>query len=374
MRYCPNCGAMLPQLLPSGIHMNPSSEGERAADAAGQGLFEKGQTDIAEQRDVDVSVRSNPIDAPASPPELSDEDIDAILASDDIYYLIDDAEAPVRLSDPAPVRADEGGSAMMGDSSIPMGGAIAGEVPRRQPPRSRWRRKSVIVPALIAVLLGALILALTFQGVINVNDGSKTSSNVYTTKFTYAWQFENANFTVSLNISKQEFEQYADQSIARGVSSPSEYDYVKNFITLNDSTMIELASMLKGIANESGMSSHELLSLTLSFVQTIPYSTDAANYGVDEYWAYPVEVLYHDAGDCEDKSFLYATLVEEMGFDAVILIYSDHVAVGVNDTGVTGTYYLHDGVKYYYCETTEVGWQIGDRLPAGYNSAYVVDV
>ncbi len=305
--------------------------------------------------------------------QLSDEEIDLLLASDDILALIDDEVAthPSPAQETSTVRdAGEDARYDLGDDAGQTGVSSGPSRPARS--ASLRRRRIVVVPAIAAVVLSILFLALTLQGVIYVEGVSNTSSAAFT-KLTFVWEYEGSNYTLSVSISKASYDSYADQDIARGLSS-EDYSYVTNFITTTDSIVIDVAGQLSEIANDAGMSSHQLLSMTLAFVQYITYSDDASTYGTDEYWAYPVETLYHETGDCEDKSFLYATLVEAMNMDAVVLIYSDHAAVGVDDSGASGTYYLHDNVKYYYCETTETGWEIGDRLPAGYNSAHIIDV
>ncbi|WP_298665711.1 hypothetical protein [uncultured Methanofollis sp.] len=112
----------------------------------------------------------------------------------------------------------------------------------------------------------------------------------------------------------------------------------------------------------------------LFFVQQLPYSSDdaPASYtggavpaqaihtpGGVEYPKYPVETLVDGEGDCEDSSILAASLLTFMGYDTVLLGYSDHMAVGVQMTG-NGPYYADytprsydfGGKRYYYVETT----------------------
>jgi hypothetical protein len=83
--------------------------------------------------------------------------------------------------------------------------------------------------------------------------------------------------------------------------------------------------------------------------------------------------LIYGAGDCEDMSFLFASVIEAMGYDAVILLYGDHVADGVACTSAIGTYYNLDSSKYFYCETTASGWELG-RAPRECGSARVIQV
>ncbi len=59
--------------------------------------------------------------------------------------------------------------------------------------------------------------------------------------------------------------------------------------------------------------------------------------------------------------------------DAIIIIYEDHVAVGVACSDASGTYYELSGVNYYYCETTGDGWNIG-QIPDDRDSAVLIQV
>jgi hypothetical protein len=112
----------------------------------------------------------------------------------------------------------------------------------------------------------------------------------------------------------------------------------------------------------------------LFFVQQIPYAYDNATESYTEgaipanaarfhkqvgYSKYPIETLVDGKGDCEDTSILAAALLDLMGYDAVLLSYSDHMAVGVQMTGYgpfyadyTPKYYDFGGKRYYYVETT----------------------
>lgn len=95
-----------------------------------------------------------------------------------------------------------------------------------------------------------------------------------------------------------------------------------------------------------------------AFVQeAIPYIEEEG-----EYPRYPVETLV-DGGDCEDKSILLAAILRAMGYRVALLFFEGnpgHMAVGVECPNCWGTYYLKDGVRYFYLETTSPGWSIGE--------------
>ncbi len=82
-------------------------------------------------------------------------------------------------------------------------------------------------------------------------------------------------------------------------------------------------------------------------------------------------------GDCEDTSFLMASILEALNIDTVLLIYDDHMAVGVWCDGCIGSYYEHNGRKYFFLETTGYSgnWEIG-RAWGKYTeaSAKIIDV
>jgi hypothetical protein len=72
-----------------------------------------------------------------------------------------------------------------------------------------------------------------------------------------------------------------------------------------------------------------------------------------------------------------AKILYKMGYGVIMIYYPGlHYAVGVlGGEGVPGTYFTHDGGKYYYLETTGTGWKIGDQ-PSSYKGmdAYLYDV
>jgi hypothetical protein len=82
--------------------------------------------------------------------------------------------------------------------------------------------------------------------------------------------------------------------------------------------------------------------------------------GQDEYVRFPVETLVDGVGDCEDLSILAAAILYEMGYEVLLVILPDHLALAVNcGEDFNGTYYFYEGSKYYYLEVTNQGWDIG---------------
>ncbi len=149
-----------------------------------------------------------------------------------------------------------------------------------------------------------------------------------------------------------------------------ERDYrVNEFITPNNPVVREKAIELKRIAEREGK---EIVEVVFNFVSLeIKYVRDKKLYGYEEFWAFPEETLMRKLGDCEDTSFLLASLLIASG------IYDKYVRV------VLGKYrwYGHAWVEietregWYILESTsdsplEVGknaWKKEDGYKIGYN-------
>lgn len=190
----------------------------------------------------------------------------------------------------------------------------------------------------------------------------------------YSWKYDRQTFTLQTNIAYDDYSRCLNDDVRRAPLSKQEaLDLCQTFVTSGDATIIDISSTISAMAQKCMLTKKETIGLALSFVQSIEYAYDEDTAYQVEYWRYPVETLYEGAGDCEDMSFLFASIIEAMGYDAVILMFDDHVAVGVACTGASGTYYLLDGSKYFYCETTAYGWEMG-QAPAEYTSAHIVQV
>lgn len=184
----------------------------------------------------------------------------------------------------------------------------------------------------------------------------------------YEWEFDGRTWEWDMMIPASEYLNYS--------TLPRTYDYA-SYMTDDNSYIESLAQALNGLADDEGWSSFQLVSFTLSFVQSLEYTEDDVTTGYDEYPRYPVETLVDEGGDCEDSSVLFASLIQAdpINIDAVLLILPadapEHMAAGVaGGNGIHGVYYEYDGRNYYYCETTGEGWMLGD-IPPQYTSVTV---
>ncbi len=136
------------------------------------------------------------------------------------------------------------------------------------------------------------------------------------------------------------------------------------FVTSSDPIVVDIANKLRQMATARGFDDLETVGLALAFVQgCIHYSWDNVSAGQEEYWRYSVETLYGETGDCEDDSILLASVLEAMHYDSVLFLFWEHMAVGVDVPGASGDHYDYESVEYFYCETTAMGWTVGEEPP-----------
>lgn len=94
------------------------------------------------------------------------------------------------------------------------------------------------------------------------------------------------------------------------------------------------------------------------YVTHIPYRTDYTSRNAKE-------VIRTNWGDCDDKSNLFASLLNERGYDYRFVYVPHHVFVVVHVKDEGALPFLRarltmDGQSYYYAETTAAGSRIGE--------------
>jgi predicted transglutaminase-like cysteine proteinase len=242
-------------------------------------------------------------------------------------------------------------------------------VPGAPTPYGQQRKRGSTLIVITVVILAVLLVAIA--ALRPWEDGLDSSSGVKPGDPTYQWVYRGTTYTLDMNISKAVYQQYRQDSVQRYANDDAEaIQLADHYVTPTEDTIEILADKLTYASTD--FTHLQRVSFVLSFVQSIEYVTDDVSVGQPEYWRYPVETLYDHEGDCEDKAFLFASIMEAMDYDAVILIYSDHAAAGV-DVDARGSYYDYGGTKYYYCETTGTGWEVGD-MPDEYDTAHVAPV
>jgi predicted transglutaminase-like cysteine proteinase len=187
----------------------------------------------------------------------------------------------------------------------------------------------------------------------------------------YKWWFGQSEWTWSLQV-PEAWDDYYKQ-----LPRPPTRNYSVYVTNPQDDSYLEmLVQKLREASTKAGFDEWEIANFAVSFVQSLQYTSDSVTTGYDEYPRYPIETLADYGGDCEDTAILTAALLNTMGYGVVLLGFPQHMAVGVlGGQGIYGTYWEHNGGKYYYLETTGEGWVVG-QIPPEYEgkTAYIYDM
>lgn len=115
----------------------------------------------------------------------------------------------------------------------------------------------------------------------------------------------------------------------------------------------------------AGLSQREAANRLINLVQTgFEYRTDEEQFG-RERPMFAEELFLYPYSDCEDRSALFACLVEELlGLDVLIVRFPGHAATAVAFTEpVSGDALEYRGRRYLICDPTYIGAEIGSRMP-----------
>ncbi|MFC2021626.1 hypothetical protein ACFLTR_00200 [Chloroflexota bacterium] len=179
----------------------------------------------------------------------------------------------------------------------------------------------------------------------------------------YSWSYR-GEWTWGMDIPVAIYDYY------RELSRPPTKNY-SIYVThpLDDPYIDTLVEKLRKAAEQEGFSEYQTVEFAAAFVQSLPYTVDSVTTPYDEYPRYPLETLVDNGGDCEDTSILLASIIDKMGYAAVLIVLPNHVGMGVKGgENVYGTRWDYKGDKYYYLETTGENWGIGE-LPEEYKNA-----
>jgi len=173
----------------------------------------------------------------------------------------------------------------------------------------------------------------------------------------YSWNFKNTTWTWQGNFSQASYNYYRSKPHNR------ENNYAEYVLSDYDRRILsDIVTKFKDVGRSNGFSEYENVMNIAAFVQSLNYTSDKVTTGYDEYPRYPVETLVDDGGDCEDTAILTAALINEMGYGVVLIQLPGHMAVGVKGTdALKGTYYVSQGNRFYYLETTGgARWNLGE--------------
>jgi len=187
----------------------------------------------------------------------------------------------------------------------------------------------------------------------------------------YKWFFKDNHWKLTMSIPIETYDEYVKSKIDRSPQdAPFPNDAMAAFVTSNEKVIIDFSNELKTLADSKSYDTITIANFILRFVQVnVQYALDNETHGCIEYWKFPVETIVEKEGDCEDSAILYASIMDALGYEVVLLFYkfedknSGHLAVGINLQGDHGEYVEDNGKKYFYCETTTSQFNIGQLPP-----------
>ncbi len=173
----------------------------------------------------------------------------------------------------------------------------------------------------------------------------------------YVWNFKNKPYTVLMIIDLERYNSY---------NAMERYDIPK-LVEEGRTTISNLTREFQNVFKKNpNWSRQEQVDFVLSFVQSLPYTLDDVTTGYDEFRRYAIETLIEGGGDCEDTTILAAAILRGLEEETALIFTPGHIALGVHGD-YTGSSVTHNGIKYFYCETTGTGWTVG-KLPANVGS------
>jgi hypothetical protein len=206
---------------------------------------------------------------------------------------------------------------------------------------SRKITNSIVFLLILAVSFGSL------QALVLAKDNAETKLIEHS--FTDS---EGFNWTLNINLSTETYENYRSRNHG---SIYSNHGY-NGFI--DDNPVIKaLTSVLKNSFYAKGYSEWEMVSSVVAFAQSFEYK-------VTKNARFPFETLYDQTGDCEGTAILLAALLKELNYGVVLILFAEHVMVGLRDKeNAQGAFVTYNGEKYYFIETTNANWPIGEIPP-----------
>lgn len=188
---------------------------------------------------------------------------------------------------------------------------------------------------------------------VNDNEDKHPAGGGENYKFNVKWTHKSLQYTTQFGIAEDKYWYYKNKE--RGYCC----DGWNNFATPTDPIIQTIAKDITDVSISTGDTCKSCIAI--DFVESMIYEYDIDYISRNEYPKYPIETIVDGKGDCEDTSFLMASILEAINIDTILLLFSDHAAVGVWCEGCTGTYYNYNGRKYFFLETTGYAdnWDIG---------------
>ncbi len=139
---------------------------------------------------------------------------------------------------------------------------------------------------------------------------------------------------------------------------------LSDYITPNESEIKELALFLRRYFPHD----YDFVMASINITRQLVYENDSTPFN----FKYPLETLVEGSGDCEDLATFLVSLLRAGGIDSVLIIFENHVGVGINIEGINGYYFKYNKRKYYYIEITNKNYNLGELPINLYNKKYKI--
>ncbi|MGB2762118.1 MAG: hypothetical protein WBC21_01100 [Minisyncoccales bacterium] len=192
------------------------------------------------------------------------------------------------------------------------------------------------------------------DGIPDGEDTNPTGGGEYKPQY-FEWEYDGTAWTWTYSIHEDWYNYYNNKPRS---------SHGLEYVTSDDPFIQEIAKALKETAEEKD---YHLASFITSFVQGLPYVADFYTNIADRP-KYPVETFIDRNGDCEDFSYLSASLITATDIGVALIEFDDHMAIGIKTVPEQdGSYYEIGDGRYYYFETTAEDWRLGE-MPDEYKN------
>jgi hypothetical protein len=133
-------------------------------------------------------------------------------------------------------------------------------------------------------------------------------------------------------------------------------------VAISQETQDSLLQQLQPLVDQ--LSQEEAVNFLLRLVQTgFDYKTDNMQFGMENY-LFLEETIYYPSSDCEDRSVIFAWLVENLlGLQVVGLGFPGHVATAVELDSPRGESIEHEGRIFSIADPTFIYAGVGQKMP-----------
>jgi len=222
---------------------------------------------------------------------------------------------------------------------------------------------------------------------LDSDNGSDVDSDLYYSKSNGWTDYYSSSYLGSFSVLKSDYNRSKYYRENRGSDVSSYSELYRNMTKFDVSKLSSVSSELYRIKKAKNLSRSRNASMIVSLVQDIPYCIVTHNSCSYDYYSSdgvkemidagikcngsvttgvysPVEFIKHFEGDCDTRTVFLYTVLKKQGYDVVILnsdVYA-HSMLGINLPS-SGRYKYYNSKRYYFWETTAVGYEIG-MLPA----------